>query len=268
MLIGMGQRTLYPLGIYDIPIINCHNACATGSNALFLARQMVGSGINECALAVGVEKMKPGSLGGGAPDGSPTMLDTHYKVLNDKFPIARAPPMAQFFGNAGREHMKKYGTKLEHFAKVAGNGTTDNGCILTLMAYELHENVEKNHKHSANNPYAQFKTIYSLDEIMNSPKVYDPLTKLQCSPTSDGAGAAIVCSEDFVKKHKLEGQAVEIIGQSMRTDNAAAFEQQEGREIMEVIGYTMAKKTAEDVYAQAGLNPDDVNVVELHVSWD
>lgn len=116
----MGQRTLYPLGIYDIPIINCHNACATGSNALFLARQMVGSGLNECALAVGVEKMKPGSLGGGTPDGSPTMLDTHYKVLNDKFPIARAPPMAQFFGNAGKEHMAKYGTKLEHFAKVAG----------------------------------------------------------------------------------------------------------------------------------------------------
>lgn len=70
-----------------------------------------------------------------------------------------------------------------------------------------------------------------------------------------------------MKKHNLQGQAVEIIGQSMRTDNAVAFEEPEGREIMEVIGYTMAQKAAQDVYSQAGLTPQDVNVIELHVRW-
>jgi len=241
---GYGQRSLYPLGIYDIPIVNCHNACATGSNALYLARQMVSAGIHECALAVGVEKMKPGSLGGGGGkrDPTPTSLDFHYKTLMDAFPLEKTPPMAQFFGNAGRQHMKKYGTTKKQFAMVA----------------------EKNHRHSANNPYAQFKTVYTLDEILESPSVHEPLTKLQCSPTSDGAAAAIVCSEEFVRKHGLGGQAIEIVGQSMKTDANTVFSATEGEEVMKVIGYDMAKNCAQDVYTQAGLGPNDVNVVELH----
>ncbi len=100
----------------------------------------------------------------------------------------KAPGAAQIFGNAGREHMQKYGTKPETFAKIA----------------------EKNHYHSQFNPYSQFRTVYSLEQILNSPKVFDPLTKLQCCPTSDGAAAAIVCSEAFVKKHHLEDRAVEM----------------------------------------------------------
>lgn len=86
------------------------------------------------------------------------------------------------FGNAGLEHIQKYGTTVEHFAKIA----------------------EKNHRHSVNNPYSQFRDLYTLEEILNSPKIHYPLTKLQCCPTSDGAACAIVCSEEFVKKHGLE----------------------------------------------------------------
>ena len=112
------------------------------------------------------------------------------------FGYAPAPPMPQMFGNAGREHMKKYGTTAKQFAMIG----------------------EKNHRHSANNPYAQFRKVYSLEEVEGSKMTYAPLTKLQCSPTSDGAGAAIVCSEAFVRKHGLEGQAIEIVGQSMTTD--------------------------------------------------
>ena len=78
--------------------------------------------------------------------------------------------------------MDKYGTKLEHFAKIA----------------------EKNHRHSVNNPYSQFRDVYTLDEILKSPKIHYPLTKLQCCPTSDGAAAAIICSEEFVKANKLQ----------------------------------------------------------------
>ena len=108
------------------------------------------------------------------------------------------------FGAAGREHMRQYGTTAEHFAKIG----------------------YKNHKHSVNNPYAQFQEEYTLDDILAAKMISDPLTKLQCSPTSDGSGAAIVASEAFVDKHGLAGQAVEIVGQAMTTDFAVHLRRQ------------------------------------------
>lgn len=150
---GAGQRVLYDCDIYDVPVSNVSNACATGSNALFLARQSILAG-GDCALALGVEKMKPGSLGGGSGDGGATMLDNHYQILNKKYGMIKAPPMAQFFANAGKEHMALYGTTAEQFAMVG----------------------EKNHRHSANNPYSQFRDVYSLDDIVNSPTVMAPIT--------------------------------------------------------------------------------------------
>ena len=74
----------------------------------------------------------------------------------------------------------------------------------TMSLTELAKIAEKNHRHSANNPYSQFRDIYTLDEILNSPKIHYPLTKLQCCPTSDGAACAIVVSEEFVIKHGLQ----------------------------------------------------------------
>ena len=92
----------------DIPIYNVANACATGSNALFLARQFVQGGLNECCLAVGVEKMTPGALGGNMVAGAPTPMDLHFPVMMQKYEYSmKAPPMPQMFGNAGREHMEK-----------------------------------------------------------------------------------------------------------------------------------------------------------------
>lgn len=96
--------------------------------------------------------------------------------------FGKGPLTAQFFGNAGKEHMEKYGTKKEHLAKIA----------------------YKNHMHSVNNPYSQFRDEYTLEQILKSPTVFDPLTKLQCCPTSDGAACAIVASEAFVRKRGLE----------------------------------------------------------------
>ena len=128
--------------------------------------------------------------------------------------------------------MKKYGSTPEHFAKIA----------------------EKNHRHSANNPYSQFRDVYTLDEIKNSQKYYHPLTKLQCCPTSDGAAAAIVVSEDFMIKHGLQDQAVEILGMDLRTDSPKTFE----GSAMELMGFSMARKAAQNVYEQSGLTPKDV----------
>jgi acetyl-CoA acetyltransferase len=172
------------------------------------------------------------------------MLDSHMNVMFSKFDYdMKAPPMPQMFGNAGREHMAKYGTTAKHFAMIG----------------------EKNHRHSKNNPYAQFRQEYTLEQVEKSAAIFDPLTKLQCSPTSDGAGCALLASEEFVVKHGLQGQAVEIVGQAMHTDDASSFnEKHTDRTCIDVVGFPMAKACADEVYSQAGLGPGDVDVVELH----
>jgi acetyl-CoA acetyltransferase len=197
-----GNRAVYETGLSGIPIVNVNNNCSTGSSALFLARNAVRGGIVQCALALGFEKMERGSLKSHWDDRESPMGQLMGTMVGAAGYEPKAPPAAQIFGNAGKEHQRLYGTKPETFAKIA----------------------EKNHFHSQFNPYSQFKQVYSLDQILDSPKVFDPLTKLQCCPTSDGAAAAIVCSEAFVKKHKLEGQAVEIVGMAMATDMKSSYE--------------------------------------------
>ncbi|XP_034311466.2 sterol carrier protein 2-like isoform X1 [Crassostrea angulata] len=233
-----GQRALYQLGMSGIPIYNVNNACATGSTALYMARNLILGGIADCVLAIGFEKMHRGSLGMTFTDRTNPM-DKHMEVMMNGHGLEKGPVTAQMFGNAGREHMEKYGTKPEHFAKIAW----------------------KNHKHSTNNPYSQFQDEYSLEQIMNSPKIHDPLTKLQCCPTSDGSAAAILCSEEFVKKHNLQNQAVEIVSMEMGTDFPSTFKE---NSCMKMVGYDMAKEAANRAFANAGLSRDAVQVVELH----
>ncbi|MBW2231521.1 MAG: lipid-transfer protein [Deltaproteobacteria bacterium] len=232
-----GERAFYELGHSGIPIYNVNNNCSTGSTALFMAKQFIEGGISECAMALGFEKMEKGSLGIKYTDRT-MALDKHFKVMVDTCGFGAGPPTAQMFGNAGLEHNEKYGTTPEHYAKIG----------------------YKNHLHSVNNPYSQFQDEYSLEDIKNSPQVYGPLTKLQCCPTSDGAGAAILASEDFVKKHNLQSQAIEILGMAMTTDFPSSYE----GSMMKMVGQDMTKAAAQKVYEQSGLGPEDVDVVELH----
>jgi len=118
----------------------------------------------------------------------------------------------------------------------------------------------KNHKHSVNNPYAQFRKEYTMQEILNSPVIYDHLTKLQCCPTSEGGGAAIIVSENFVKKYNLESRAVEIVSQHMRTDFPEVFK----GSMISLVGSEMTKAAADAVYAESGVTPKDIGVIELH----
>ncbi|MEV6321485.1 lipid-transfer protein [Nocardia sp. NPDC051787] len=231
-----GQRAVYELGLTGIPVVNVNNNCSTGSTALYLAAQAIRGGLAECTLALGFEKMQPGSLGSTWDDREQPMAK-HVVALAEisevLFPVA--PWM---FGAAGREHMKQYGTTAEHFAKIG----------------------HKNHKHSVHNPYSQFQDEYTLEDILASRMIYDPLTKLQCSPTSDGSGAVILASEDFVDTHDLAGQAVEIVGQAMTTDFASTFDDT----AKNIIGYDMNVQAARKVYRQSGLGPEDFQVIELH----
>ncbi len=233
-----GERAFYELGLEGIPIYNVNNNCSTGSTALFMAKQFVEGGLSDCVMALGFEKMEKGSLGVKYTDRT-MPLDKHFQVMVEARGFAAAPAAPQMFGNAGIEHMERYGTTAEQFARIGW----------------------KNHKHSVNNPYSQFRDEYTLEEILAAPQVFGPLTRLQCCPTSDGSAAAIVASEDFVRAHGLEAQAVEILGMAMTTDMASSFSE---KSMIKMVGSDMTKKAANLVYERSGLGPENVDVVELH----
>jgi len=232
-----GQRAVYQLGLTGVPVYNVNNNCATGSTALFLAYQAIGSGLNECVLALGFEKMERGSLGAKYSDRT-NPLDKHVQLMMEKQGFEAAPAAAQMFGGAGREHMEKYGTTKEQLAKVA----------------------VKNRRHAVNNARSQFREASTLEEILASPLIFEPLTKFQCCPTSDGAAAAVLCSEDFARKLGLKAPVV-IAGMSMKTDFGTTFDPPS---MIKMVGQDLTREAAKDVYQQAGLGPEDVDVIELH----
>jgi sterol carrier protein 2 len=234
-----GQRAIYGLGLTGIPVVNVNNNCSTGSSALFLARQALKGGIVDCALAVGFEKMERGSLGMKYTDRTSAM-DKHMTRMFELRDPETSPFAPQMFGNAGRDHMEKYGSQPEHYAWIGW----------------------KNHKHSVNNPYAQFQTEYTLQEIKDAKMIHEPLTKLQCSPTSDGAAAVVLASERFVDEHGLWSQAIEISGQAMVTDLPSTFD--ENADCIKIVGYDMSRDAARQAYEEAQIGPADIDVIELH----
>ena len=233
-----GQRAVYGLGLSGIPIVNVNNNCSTGSTALFMARQAVAGGITDCALALGFEKMEKGSLGVKYTDRT-NPIDRHLMTMFEVREPEQSPFAPQMFGNAGREHIEKYGSEPDHYAWIGW----------------------KNHKHSVNNPNAQFQDEYTLDEIKSAKMIHEPLTKLQCSPTSDGSGAAVIASERFVDEHDLWERAIEIAGQAMVTDMSSTFNE---RSSIKIVGFDMSKEAARQAYEQAEVGPEDVDVIELH----
>jgi acetyl-CoA acyltransferase len=234
-----GQRALYQLGLTGIPVVNVNNNCSTGSSALYMARQSVKGGLADCALALGFEKMEMGSLGVKYTDRTNPM-DKHAMRMFELRAPEQSPAAPQMFGNAGRDHMDKYGSTPDHYAWIGW----------------------KNHKHSVNNPYAQFQDEYSIEDIKAAKMIHEPLTKLQCSPTSDGSACAIVASERFVDEHGLWDQAVEIAGQAMVTDMRSTFDDE--TDCIKIVGYDMSKEAANKAYEEAGVSAEDVDVCELH----
>ena len=233
-----GQRALYEVGLSGIPIVNVNNNCATGSSALFLAKQFIEGGLADCTLALGFEKMEKGSLGVKFTDRASPMGRFFSKMNKLRGVDRKAPGAPQMFGNAARQYMEKYGARPESFARIG----------------------EKNHRHSVNNPYSQFRDEYSLQDILDAPMVWDPLTKLQCCPTSDGGAAAVLASERFVREHGLEANAVEILAMAMTTDRSSTFDEGD----MNLVGSDMTVGASRAVYEQSGFGPEDVDVIELH----
>lgn len=231
-----GQTALYLVGMSGIPIINVNNNCSSGSTALFMARQAVESGAVECALAVGFEEMKPGALGSVWNDRTPPM-GWAVERLNELQPeLPDAPLALKLFGAGGKAYIEKYGADPAIFAKVS----------------------VKTRSHAIHNPYSLFDKPLTVEEVMNAPIMFPYLTRLMACPPTCGAAAAIVCSEQFARRHGITN-AVEIVAQAMTTDTGVTHD-----DPINLIGADMTRRAAQQVYAKAGIGPEEVNVVELH----
>jgi len=233
-----GQRAVYEVGMTGIPVVNVNNNCSTGSTALFLARQAVASGAAECVLALGFEHMSPGALGAVFKD-RPSPFDRFDEATQELVGHGEIPLALRYFGGAGLAHMEQYGTQLSTFAKIRAKAS----------------------RHAKNNPLALFRKVVSEEEVMNSPMLWPGvMTRLMACPPTCGSAAAIICSEAFAKAHDLD-RRVRIRAQAMTTDRPVTFE---ARDMREVVGFSMARDAASQVYEAAGIGPEDVDVVELH----
>jgi acetyl-CoA acetyltransferase len=233
-----GQKALYGVGMTGIPIVNVNNNCSTGSTALFLARQAIASGAADCVLVLGFEQMSPGALGSVFTD-RPTPFDDFDAVTDRLVGKPEIPLALRYFGGAGLAHMEKYGTPLEAFAQVRAKAS----------------------RHAVNNPLALFRKEVTAQDVLDAPMIWPGvMTRLMACPPTCGAAAAVLVSEEFAKKRGLRSDVV-IAAQAMTTDRASTFE---ADDMMRLVGYEMSREAADKVYRQAGIGPEDLDVVELH----
>ncbi|MCZ6853190.1 MAG: thiolase family protein [Gammaproteobacteria bacterium] len=221
----VGQRILHEIGQTGIAVVNVSNACATGATAFREAWASVKAGLYDCVLAVGVEQMGKGLLGG-AGGGSGI----------SKEGLLGSGTMPAVFAEAGMEHSNKYGTTFEQFAKVS----------------------VKNHHHSTMNSKAMYQIETPLETVMNSEMISYPNTKLMCSVNVDGSAAAVICSEKKTKELGLMGRAIKVRASILTSDPW-----QERDLVMPDVN-SCTRKAAKEAYEMAGLGADDIDLVELH----
>jgi sterol carrier protein 2 len=232
-----GQNALYRVGMTGIPVVNVNNNCSTGSSALFLARQAVAAGAADCVLALGFEQMQRGALKAHWDDRPSAFTRFDEAFTRELGAVGDVPAAPRYFGAAGAAYCARYGMDPAVFAQVS----------------------VKSRRHAAANPYAVFTTPVTAEEVLASPPIFGPLTRLQCCPPTCGAAAAIVVSEAFARARGLRTDVV-ITAQAMTTDTAASFD----GDLMRLVGYDMTAAAARQVYESAGVDPRDVRVVELH----
>ncbi|MCE0761189.1 lipid-transfer protein [Marinobacter sp. G11] len=234
-----GQRAVYRVGMTGIPIVNVNNNCASGSTALFLARQVVESGVADCVLALGFEQMKPGALEQVFSD-RPSPLEKFEVIADEAFVDKHDLPITlKLFGGAGKAHMDFYGTKLETFARIRAKASD----------------------HAFNNPHALFRKKVSTEEVLRSKSIWPGvMTKMMACPPTCGASAAVVVSERFALKHGLDA-TVRIRSQAMVSDFQDTFV---GPDMIKLVGAGLTELAAARVYEQSGVAPEDIDVIELH----
>lgn len=231
-----GQRAVYDIGLTGVPIINVNNNCATGSTALYLARQAVEGGAADCVLALGFEQMVRGALSSQYSD-RPDPLERFLTVAEQRHGATDTPMALRLFGGAARDYAARYGTKPETFAQI----------------------TVKARRHASLNPKAVFRDAVTLEEVLASPMMFEPLTRLQCCPPTCGAAAALVVSPEYARKRGLRAD-VAIAGQAISTDTEATF----NSDLTAVVGRDMSAAAARKVYELTGIGPQDIDVIELH----
>ena len=221
----VGQRILQEIGQTGIPVVNVANACATGATAFREAWASVKADLYDVVLAVGVEQMGRGLLGGGG--GSRGI---------SKEGLLGSGTMPSVFAEAGMEHTRQYGTTFEQFAKVS----------------------VKNHHHSTMNPKAMYQIETPLETVMNAEMISYPNTKLMCSVNVDGSAAAVIASEKKARELGLMDRAIKVRASVLTSDPW-----QERDLVMPDVN-TCTRKAASAAYEMAGLGPDDIDLIELH----
>jgi len=226
----IGQAIMRSVGQTGVPVVNVSNACATGSTACREAYFSVASGAFDIAMGIGSEQMgKAGLLGAGRIGAVADLAYVPEGVMGSQL----MPPV---FSQWGVDHMRKYGTTFEDFARVA----------------------YKNHKNSVHNPYAQYQQEFSMDEIMNARMISWPNTLYMCCPTGDGAGAVIYASADKVRQLGLSSKAVKVAACVLTSDPWS----ESGNAILDINLCT--RMAVKEAYEIAGIGPEDLDAVELH----
>lgn len=235
-----GQTVMYEVGLTGIPVFNVNNNCATGSSALYMARQAIVSGEVECAIAVGFEQMQSGALKTHWDDRPrPRARFTHImRELTADVPT-EVPSALRTFGAAGREHMRRYGTRLETFAAIRAKAS----------------------RHAAHNPLALFRNVLTTEDVLRDRPVWPGvMTRLMACPPTCGAAAAVLVSEAFARRKRLD-PSVRILAQAMTTDSASSFDPPS---MISYAGFHMSQAAANQAYERAGVGPHEIPVVELH----
>jgi len=241
-----GQRAVYELGLTGVPVFNVNNNCSSGSTGLMMARRLVMSGVEDCVMAIGFEKMEGGLSEKYHDRESPVKRHMDHMETLGATPGLISPKMnamtsdvIKLFAMAAREYMAKH-----------PQGAQD---AMVKIAY-------KNRKQGVNNPRACFQKEMDMATIATKAMLCPPITFGMTAATADGSAAVIVCSEAFVKKHKLQDKAVEILAQSMVTDLPNSF----SKSYMDLSGYSMAKEAADKCFDQTKMSAKDVDVFEVH----
>jgi acetyl-CoA acetyltransferase len=216
---GVGQNVFWEVGISGIPIVNMENACASGSTALREGWMAVAGGFYDVVMVIGVEKAV-------MPKG--TMLNVGAGELETKL----GEVFPGYFATIAQKHMERFGTTREQMAQVS----------------------VKNHIHGALNPFAQFQKKFTLEEVLKSPMIADPLTLYSCCSNSDGAAALILCSKEKAKG--VDGRAIRIAASILAT---GTYENQR-----DITNWDVEIRAAQQAYKMASLGPEDLDVVEVH----
>ena len=220
----VGQRLLQEIGQTGISVVNCANACATGATAFREGWMSIKAGVFDCVLAVGVEQMGRGLLGGG---GSGTGISKEGLLGSGTMPAV--------FAEAGMEHTRNHGTTFEQFAKVS----------------------VKNHHHSTMNPKAMYQIETPLETVMNAEMISYPNTKLMCSVNVDGSAAAVLVSEKKAREIGMD-RAVKVKASVLASDPFT------DRDLTMPDVNAVTRIAAKQAYEMAGCGPEDINLVELH----